>query len=332
MPKPNIVPAYDSVIGRLLLIGLLVGLLGFLLTGMALAAPPEPDYEGPEKCAECHSTEAEAWQKSPHARALTDIDQSLQSACTEGADSADCTCLTCHTTDFSPAEQTYAYGGVSCEACHGPYVEDHPKNGVMQLDVDSSVCRNCHDDTYQDWKASSHGQVGVQCIGCHLSHSQDFRLTDEELCGACHRDHLEDFAHNAHSAEGITCVDCHMSAAPAPSGDDSLALASAGFSLGRGPTPSHSFTVASESCVNCHKQTIHEEDLPALNQAENVHMLNMADRAVELDTELKATKETNKSLQGAIFIALGLGLGIGGWVGICFMLVLGYIVQGRAKK
>jgi hypothetical protein len=332
MAKPNIFLPLDSPIRRLLLIGLLIGLLGLVLPGMALAGPPEPGYEGPEKCAECHSVEAEAWQQSPHARALTDIDQSLHSACSEETESAECTCLTCHTTDFRPAEHTYAYAGVSCEACHGPYVEDHPKNGVMQLDVDSSVCHDCHQETYQDWKESSHGEVGVQCIGCHLSHSQDFRLTDEELCGACHRDHLEDFAHNAHSAEDITCADCHMSSGPTPSGDDSVALASAGYSVGRSPAPSHVFTVAPESCVNCHKQTIHEEDLAALNQAENVHMLNMADRAVELDTELKVAKETNKSLQGAVFIALGLGLGIGGWIGICFMLVLGYITQGRAKK
>lgn len=333
MEKLNIVPPKGSSIKRLSLVGFLAVLLGFFLPAIALAQSPEPGYEGPEKCAECHSVETEAWQQSPHAHALADIDQSFQTACSDEGASEECTCLTCHTTDFSLSEGTYAYPGVSCESCHGPYVEDHPKEGVMQLDVDSSVCHDCHLDTYQDWKQSSHGEVGVQCIGCHMSHSQDFRLTDESLCGACHRDRVEDFAHTGHSAEDVSCADCHMSSMPAQAGDQSLAMVSTAYSAGRNPTPSHSFTVIPESCVGCHKESIHEEDLSiALGQPENVRMLTMADRALELDTELKSVKDKNKSLQASVFIALGLGLGIGGWIGICLMLVIGYIIQGRARK
>jgi hypothetical protein len=31
-------------------------------------------------------------------------------------------------------------------------------------------------------------------------------------------------------------------------------------------------------------------------------------------------------------VSLGLGMGIGGMLGIVFMLVVGYVIQGRAKR
>jgi formate-dependent nitrite reductase cytochrome c552 subunit len=77
---------------------------------------------------------------------------------------------------------------VTFEDCHGPYVEDHPKTGTMQLTVDSAICETCHTTTFDQWAGSLHAQSGVQCIGCHLSHSQTFRLTDEALCGTCPHD------------------------------------------------------------------------------------------------------------------------------------------------
>ena len=331
MPESKIIPLKCSAMGRLLLVGLLVVLLGLLLPAAVLAGPPDPGYQGPEKCAECHSPEAEAWQDSPHAQAMADIDESEHMACGEGIETEECSCLGCHTTDFDPIEGTYAYEGVSCEACHGAYVEGHPKDGVMHLDVDSSICSDCHVETYGQWQDSLHGQAGVQCIGCHLSHSQDFRLTDEALCGACHRDRLEDFAHTAHENSEVGCTDCHLSSATA---HETSALASADQSIGRPVAPSHSFTVvSSQACVSCHGQTIHEV-VPRddLTQAANVRLLAMADRAPELATQLEAAEQTNKSLRVMTLVSLGLGIGIGGMMGIIFMLVIGYVVQGRAKQ
>jgi formate-dependent nitrite reductase cytochrome c552 subunit len=331
MPESKIIPLKCSAMGRPLLVGLLVVLLGLLLPATVLAGPPDPGYQGPEKCAECHSAETEAWQNSPHALAMADIDESEHMACGEEVGTEECTCLGCHTTDFDPIERTYAYEGVSCEACHGAYVEGHPKDGVMHLDIDSSVCSDCHVETYEQWQDSLHGQTGVQCIGCHLSHSQDFRLTDEALCGACHRDRLEDFAHTAHESSEVTCTDCHLSSVTA---HETAALASADQSIGRPVAPSHSFTVvSSQACVSCHGQTIHEV-IPRddLTQAANVRLLAMADRAPELAAQLEAAEQTNKSLRVMTLVSLGLGIGIGGMMGIIFMLVIGYVVQGRAKQ
>jgi hypothetical protein len=331
MVEPKVVPSERSANGRLLLAGFLVVLLSFLLPTAVLAGPPDPAYQGPEKCAECHSAEAEAWKNSPHAHAMDDIDESVHLACADGIDTTECTCLGCHTTDFDPVERAYAFEGVSCEACHGAYVEGHPKDGVMHLDVDSSICSDCHVETHQQWQDSLHGQAGVQCIGCHLSHSQDFRLTDESLCGACHRDQLEDFAHTAHQSSEVGCTDCHLSSTPA----ETAALVSADVSIGPPAAPSHSFSVvSSQACVGCHGQGIHEvvardDDL---TQAANVQLLAMADRAPELAAQLKTAEQANKSLRIMTLVSLGLGMGIGGMLGIIFMLVVGYVVQGRARQ
>jgi hypothetical protein len=316
----------------------LVVLLSLGAPAIALAGPPEPSYQGPEKCAECHAAETEAWENSPHAHAMANIDETLQSACESDVAGQECTCLTCHTTDFDPATYSYTYGGVSCEACHGPYVEGHPQNGVMQLDVDSSTCADCHVDTYQQWQASPHAVAGVQCIGCHLSHSQDFRLTDEALCGSCHKTQVEDFAHTAHESADVSCTDCHLSSTHAPSdgtsAPDTMTLVSTGQPVGRPEAPSHLFTVvSSEACVNCHGQTIHEL-MPGdtATQAASTELLAMVDQVPQLTAQLETQEKTNKSLQVMTLVSLGLGMGIGGMLGIVFMLVVGYITQGRAKR
>lgn len=324
MEKSIRFPSPGGAAGRLLLCGSLVALLILGLSASALAGPPEPQYKGPEQCAACHQPEMEAWQNSAHAQAMTALEQAHELSCAEGDEQCS-DCLRCHTTDFDAAAGTFAYGGVTCEACHGPYVEGHPQAGVMQLTVDSSVCQDCHADTFQQWETSSHGEAGVQCIGCHLSHSQEFRLTDEALCGSCHGDRLDDFAHTAHSTAGVGCVDCHASSAPPAE--------VAGETVVRAVAPSHSFIVSSEACVGCHGESIHEEAWRAPEDpARNVRLLAMAESAPELAARLKTVEKTNKSLETMTFVSLGLGIGIGGMMGIVFMLVVGYIIQGRAKK
>jgi hypothetical protein len=330
MFKPNRVTLFGSTSRPHVWVCLVV-LLSLALPATVLAGPPEPSYQGPEKCAECHSAETEAWKNSPHARAMADLDRALFTACGEAGAGEECNCLACHTTDFDPASGTYAYEGVSCEACHGPYVEGHPKNGVMNLDVDSSVCRDCHAETHQQWQDSLHAQAGVQCIGCHLSHSQDFRLTDEALCGACHRDQIKDFAHTAHETADVDCTDCHLSAMPA---SEMTALASLDQSIAHVEAPSHSFTVASSgACVECHGETVHEvaprSDLSPVAFAEPP---SSDERTRELAAKAAEQEKTIESLQVMSLVSLGLGLGIGGMLGVVVMLILGYVTQRRAGQ
>ena len=63
-----------------------------------------------------------------------------------------------------------------------------------------------------------------------------------------------------------------------------------------------------------------------------MQLLAMADRAPELAAQLKAAEQANKSLRIMTLVSLGLGMGIGGMLGIIFMLAVGYVVQGRAKQ
>jgi hypothetical protein len=58
----------------------------------------------------------------------------------------------------------------------------------------------------------------------------------------------------------------------------------------------------------------------------------MADRAPELAAQLQAVERANKSLRVMSLVSLGLGMGIGGMLGVVCMLVIGYVVQGRAKR
>jgi hypothetical protein len=116
-------------------------------------------------------------------------------------------------------------------------------------------------------------------------------------------------------------------------GADSAELASTSEFIGHSGAPSHSFTVvSSEACVACHGQTIHEvaqREKPT--QVANAELLAMAERAPELVAELEVQQQANKSLQVMTVVSLGLGLGIGGMLGIVFMLALGYIIQRRPK-
>jgi hypothetical protein len=259
------------------------GCLIFLQPGIALAQSSSPTEESAEKCTKCHTDETKAWADSPHAKAAT--------------------------------------GAVTCESCHGPYVEDHPKDGIMQLGVDSASCQKCHTETYEQWQDSAHGRANVQCIGCHLSHSQEFRLSDKALCAACHRERLD----TAHGQADISCVDCHRS----PMNVHELESVSASEASLGVPAASHDFTtVPSRNCASCHDQVAHREDIAPVS---TVRSLTAGECQPELIAKLEATQRTNKSLQTMTPISLGFGMGIGGTLGIIFMLILGYINQKRMQ-
>ena len=303
--------------------GTLIACAGLLLAlcwaSPSLAAPPHLD-EGPETCTLCHQAEVQAWQNSSHAGAASVIDHEIDWACPE-TDQDDCTCLDCHSSDFDPLVSDVEQAGVTCQACHGPYVKGHPDNGVMRLDVDSSVCSDCHIDTHADWQASAHGKAGVQCIGCHRAHPQDLRLANQYLCASCHREGLQDPGHVAHDAEGIDCVDCHVS--PATS------MASASGTAGAHVALSHQFVVNTEVCAECHGSTFHEDDKVAA-----AVLMASSQQPVEASGREKPSPSAEVSrrwIQGATLTALGLGMGIGGMMGIGFVLIVAYLSQ-RQKE
>jgi hypothetical protein len=262
-------------------------LLSLIIPTRLLAAPPTPS--GDEPCIQCHRAETEAWQDSPHAKTTPEA----------------------------------GLPGATCEDCHGAYVKDHPEAGVQQLTVDSSACQNCHTGTFHQWEETTHAQAGVQCISCHQSHSQAFRLTDEALCSSCHRDQSENFSHTAHGQKDVLCTDCHASSTPA----QELALAGTGEIQGI-TAPNHDFTAVSlEQCLECHDEDVHTW-VPAAEHTPDTELLAMVRQVPALTTELESREQSNKILKIMTPVSLGLGLGIGGILGIVSMLVVGYMSRG----
>lgn len=301
--------------------GLFLALLLVLALPMAAqAGEAQPQEAGPQQCALCHLAEAQEWQNSPHAQAIEALDHdALVNECNASA-GEDCTCLRCHTTNFDPTTQTFSQQGVTCEACHGPYVEGHPENGVMQLDVDSSVCSNCHTETHKAWEQTPHAQAGVQCIGCHRSHSQDLRLKDEALCASCHRDQLQDYGHAAHMRTGVDCVDCH---AKPPLAKVDARTASQPTALS-----THQFSVDTQVCTECHQEMFQEDTQLVVAQSATPPL------AASAAADVVAAQANQRRLQGVTALSFGLGLGIGGMAGIIFVLVIGFVLaqQRRAQQ
>ena len=269
-------------------------LLGFLLAVVLLWPTPvqaetlPPDIDKP--CADCHEAENEAWQISPHA---TTIDP-----------------LTGHS-------------GATCNDCHGEYIEDHPRTGVMTLKVDSTVCGDCHEATFDQWQGTTHAEADVECTSCHLSHSQTLRLTDEALCVSCHKEPVKDSFHTAHWVSEVACTGCHLTTPPHE------ALASTdptGVVAMSQAVPSHDFvTVAAQECLDCHRNDIENvASLPDEAASAQAMLLVNAKRATTLATALQATERQVHALGIMTPVALGIGLGIGGFLGIVFMLLLSY--------
>lgn len=180
----------------------------------------------------------------------------------------------------------------------------------MEMAVDSAVCKECHADTYGQWRHSTHAQAGVQCIGCHLSHSQEFRLSESLLCYSCHRDHSQYYSGTPHNAAGLTCIDCHF-----PS------------------VPPGEMIFTSEDCTKCHEGAVHLTmgtiHLPDVTQISDVQPMTEHNALLELSSKLEITEQANKSLQMMSMVWLGLGIGIGGVLGIILMQVIGFLNRAR---
>jgi len=253
-----------------------------------------------EICTSCHSEEGDAWKASPHAVA-----------------------------DPNAAGLP---GGASCVDCHGPYVRGHPDTGTIQLSITSELCQSCHTGTYNQWAESVHAQAGVPCTGCHLVHSQTLRLSDETLCLSCHRDTVGDNFHLSHQLSDVTCTECHL----APSTSPSVTTAAGGETVVTIPAPNHDFVAtSSERCVACHRQYIGDGQVTTSLAASDMtpaKLVALADRVPELTAKVNAEEAEKRSLAATAVIALGLGIGVGGVLGIIFVLAVGFVVQRRSSK
>lgn len=162
----------------------------------------------PTECAECHAEEYRHWLDSSHANAtlMPNFKDYFASAGRPGY------CLRCHASGYDPLEQDYQYDGVVCTNCH--LIEDVDSHPPAPISVakDATVCGACHSgghaSVYEEWLASEHNQVGVDCIDCHSAHDNGLILGDvNATCGDCHAAAMED---EVHMGEDMICTDCHM--------------------------------------------------------------------------------------------------------------------------
>jgi hypothetical protein len=285
---------------RLLLAVLSFACLLLLLNAQAAsaAAPAQDEPEVPMTLEEkqgcgCHSLEKESWEISPHGQ----LDAGGQPV-------------------------------AACATCHGEYVEGHPDEGMIPLATDSGACIECHDQTAAEWEGTVHAQAGIQCISCHLSHSQDLRVTSDQLCQTCHRDALQDPLHTAHWLGETPCTSCHV----AETDFHAAGLASSDPAAAVQGTARHDFVaVSGRNCLDCHGKDVTALDGPAqTNFVVRNELMQAANQAPILRTELKNAQQANYTLSLWQPVSLGLGIGIGGILGIAFVLVA--VRLGRSER
>jgi hypothetical protein len=258
------------------------------------AATPEIPMTLEEKqgCG-CHSFEKESWQMSPHGQ-------------------------------LDSAGQPVA----ACATCHGEYVEGHPDAGMIPLATDSSACTDCHEQTATEWEGTVHAEAGIQCISCHLSHTQDLRLASDRLCESCHRDALQDPLHTAHWLGEAGCTSCHLADGTPHTG---LSMASSDPAAALAATPRHDFvSVSSTKCLDCHSKDVTQLDGPIQTEfMVRNDLMQAADQVPQLQAELANAQQANRTLSLWQPVSLGTGIGIGGILGIAFVLVA--VRLGRSK-
>jgi hypothetical protein len=287
-----------------------LSLVLFVPTGFAATAgEPLGQSTEPPVCQDCHPDEYELWQDSTHASAVSDprFQAALKGQPNEEA------CLECHTTGPDSATGE----GISCEACHGPYVEGHPDAATMVLPMESETCRSCHRAAFEEWEESTHGSSNIECFDCHLSHSQGLRTGSEEtLCAACHEMREMQATHVTHHIDGLECSGCHMQ----PQTTDPHA----GMAM-TVEASTHGFAFDAEACMDCHNQ-VALADTVAMPPAEMG--LAAVEEAAASAEEIQTLERRLASLRNVAVAGMGLAFGIGGFLG----LVAGLVVMALLRR
>lgn len=269
-------------------------------------------FAGSETCKSCHENIHTAWKDTFHANAFSS--PIFQRDWSElGSDSR---CLECHTTGYDPQTGTFLEEGVTCESCHGPMQPGHPAQ-VMPIQPNAELCAQCHKTTTDEWHASKHSEVGIQCQDCHNPHSQTRKAdTVTGLCTNCHKERGDTFTHSTHANAGLECSNCHMYSAPRE--DDPIdGLVATG----------HTFSVGSDACIGCHQDTVHSRDeivklTGEVDQLQNQDIGTLQQQKTTLEEEVT-------TLQTQSTVRLYTGLAQGAIVGLIIGGTAAWIVSKR---
>lgn len=236
---------------------------------LGVVVPPEPqpvftmkEAKDPDECGVCHQAQYDLWLASPHANAslsqVFEVDYAQRGR--PGF------CMQCHASGYDPGTEDYVFEGVVCSNCHAPENGSEHPPAPMVVDKSGAQCGTCHSGahapTYDEWLASAHEQMGVDCVDCHTPHNNGLILRDvNTTCGSCHAEALVD---EVHMGQDMTCVQCHMQRTL---DDDGVHVVATG----------HTMSIDPGTCAECHGK---------------VHLLTTKDKEGEgIAVELPLTPE-----------------------------------------
>jgi formate-dependent nitrite reductase cytochrome c552 subunit len=284
------------VFGIVFSICAIVGAL-LAVTQPATAAPAaEPanqiqGFAGSQSCAQCHQNIHTEWQNTRHAQAFSA--PIFQRDWTQLGSQV--LCLECHTTGFDAQTGKYAEPGVTCEACHGPFQPNHP-GAPMPITPNADLCASCHKTTTDEWRASVHGQKGIQCQDCHDPHTQNPKADSvTALCTTCHPNPGTSFTHSTHANAGLECSNCHMFTSPRTN-DPIQGLVPTG----------HTFTVGSDACIACHQDTVHTRNAIVKLTGEVAQLQNVNSATLEQQVQTQQQQISDLKTQSTNRLYIGL--------------------------
>jgi len=201
-------------------------------------------------CGACHAETEEAWHGGAHGMASYDS-IFVDAWSDQGQPGA---CLVCHVTGYDPSTGTWKQDGVSCEACHGPANDDHPRES-MPIKNPEELCGQCHSEArfgWSEWESSTHFARSMTCTICHDPHTAALKVVEgheddgsSALCLNCHRQFDMTFSYSIHMQAGVNCIDCHLRHYGDSADRDIHTM------------PDHSFNANLESCNTCHAEEMH---------------------------------------------------------------------------
>lgn len=213
------------------------------------------------------------------------------------------TCLDCHTAEGGRLD--FAALGYSPEdverLTHFPPTMTSETTNTHN-DTSPETCKDCHEDEYNQWADSRHGEVGTGCVACHklegegehpvVAYSID---KGTETCAACHLGEYNDWQHSKHGEKNISCVACHnphnqqqrlvddkqttcenchreQAAESMHSTHTAAGLTCLDCHKNTEENTGHTFTVQADTCTSCHGETIHSADAILTGQPLNTEV------------------------------------------------------------
>jgi len=207
-----------------------------------------------------------------------------------------------------------------CTDCHDAH---HVQSAENFPDLVAGVCGDCHDDTFDQWIASDHAEIGpLGCAACHDHHAQTLRIgeTANDLCINCHdTEAMPDiFAHETHIEvdNPVGCVECHMFSDDMPDAQ-TISIQDNDFS-------NHSMMLDTTPCTTCHENlvstgewqnivaerySVPTENIVPEAEVEGEEAGGMTETVTEAvdEEDVEDDADTLSTIQG-LLVGLGLGL------------------------